>query len=72
MRLAMSFFILIVTALNFRFGQPESDLLLANMAAGILLVLSVIADHLLPMTNPLPMPAERPETPCAEPTRTPT
>ena len=70
MRLAMSSLIIIVTALNFRFGQPEPTLLLAGMAAGILLALSVIVDHLLPMTSPLSTPAERPRTPSAEPSPT--
>jgi hypothetical protein len=69
MRLAMSFFILVVTALDFRFGQPELGLQLANMVAGMLLALSVIVDHLLPMTNPVPPPAA-PDTAQAEPTRT--
>ncbi len=70
MRLAMSFFILVVTVLNFRFEQKEAGLLLADMVAGILLALSVIVDHLLPMTGTPTLPERDRETPRAEPTRT--
>jgi hypothetical protein len=75
MRLAMSFFILVVAVLNFQFGQPQLGLQLANMVAGMLLVLSVIVDHFFPMTSPVsPSPvspsAARPDTTQAEPTQT--
>ena len=76
----MSFFILVVTVLHFQFGQPELGLQLANMAAGMLLVLSVIVDHFFPMTSPVspspgsPSPASPsaagPDTTQAEPART--
>jgi hypothetical protein len=70
MRLAMSFFILVVTVLNFQFGQTEFGLQLANMVAGMLLALSVIVDHLLPMTSPVSPSTTRPEATQADPTRT--
>jgi hypothetical protein len=70
MRLAMSFLILVVTVLDFRFGLKEAGLLLADMVAGILLALSVIVDHLLPMTGAPNLPVRDPQAPRAERTRT--
>jgi hypothetical protein len=70
MRLAMSFFILVVTALDFRYGEPGSALQLAAMVAGALLALSVIVDHLFPMTMSPPVTARDRASPHAEPTQT--
>ena len=46
MRLAVCAFILLVTALDFRFGSRGSLLSFAGLAAGVLLALTLIADRL--------------------------
>jgi hypothetical protein len=51
MRLAVSVALLVITALNVRFGRPQDGLFLANLAAGVLLALSVVVDRLLPMNS---------------------
>src|SRR6266404_6189966 len=45
-RLAGSVIILIITALDFRFGRPGTGLHIAGLTAGVLLALSVIVDRL--------------------------
>jgi hypothetical protein len=47
MRLSLSFFILLVCALDFYYGQPGSGLHIAGLVAGILLAASVIFDRFL-------------------------
>lgn len=46
MRLVISGLILLVTSLDFKFGQPGTPLHIAGLAAGILLAGTVLADHL--------------------------
>jgi hypothetical protein len=46
MRLFVSFFILVVTALDFAFGQPDRFYLVASLVSGLLVASTVIADHL--------------------------
>lgn len=59
MRLAVSVAILLVTVLDFRFGHRGDGLFVVTMAAGVLLALSVVIDHLLPMSGE-PAEARRP------------
>jgi hypothetical protein len=47
MRLLVSALILLVTTLDFEFGRSAAGLQVAALAAGILLALTVVADHLL-------------------------
>lgn len=47
-RLALCGFILIVTALDFRYGHPAPGLQIAGLVAGLLLALTVIIDHVSP------------------------
>jgi len=47
MRLSLSFFILLVSALDFYYGRPGSSLHIAGLVAGILLAASVIFDRLM-------------------------
>jgi hypothetical protein len=51
MRLAVSVAILLLTVLDFRYGRPDDGLFLATLAAGVLLALSVVIDHLLPING---------------------
>jgi archaellum biogenesis protein FlaJ (TadC family) len=46
MRLAISGLILLVTLIDFKFGQPGTPLHIASLAAGILLAGTVLADYL--------------------------
>src|SRR4051812_6404845 len=46
MRLVISGLILIVTTLDFNFGQPGTPLHIAGLAAGILLAGTVLVDYL--------------------------
>lgn len=65
MRLIASLTILLVTVLDFRFGQPRAALQIAGLVAGVLLALSVAVDRLLTLRNDPPAPAttERDEHP---------
>jgi hypothetical protein len=45
-RLTVSVIILIITALDVRFGRPATGLHIAGLTAGVLLALSVVIDRL--------------------------
>jgi len=47
MRLLVSAMILLATTLDFEFGRSPAALQIAALAAGILLALTVVADHVL-------------------------
>jgi hypothetical protein len=58
MRLLVSGLILLITALDFSIGQQPGDgYQVASLCAGLLLALSVVADHLW-LNRPAPPPAE--------------
>jgi hypothetical protein len=48
MRLLASSLILVITALDFAFGQPGTALHVAGLVAGILVALTVVIDRLWP------------------------
>jgi hypothetical protein len=47
MRLTVALFVLVVTALDFRFGRPTTALHIAALVAGALLAASIVIDRLL-------------------------
>jgi hypothetical protein len=62
MRLLVSSIILVITGLDFRFGEPGNAQQVASLCAGLLLALTVVADHFWPgRRTPDPPPAAEPE-----------
>jgi hypothetical protein len=62
MRLLLSSIILAITALDFSFGEPGNAYQVASLCAGLLLSLTVVADHLWPdRRKPAAPPAREPE-----------
>jgi hypothetical protein len=60
MRLLLSSIILAITALDFSFGEQHNGYRVASLLAGLLLALTVVADHLRQDRKP-PPPSTEPD-----------